>query len=239
MSVKRGGASHISVQQGATSWWASHMSVDRGGQATCLSIVGKPHLCSAGQTLRALATNAASKLDVLAHDGDALSVNRVQVTVLEKVDEVRFCGFLKCNYCSGLPAKSIRVPCHRHQLVSNFTYQTLEWQLANEKLRRLLELADLTKSNRSRPKTTLLLHYRWSVLLGGLAVRGGVETFGSTRDDAHSLLRDLPDTRVHWMKVGAFAAPFLTTTGRGNLTGAMGTGRNALRAALADSDWHF
>ena len=38
--------------------------------------------------LRALATDAAGKLDVLGHDGDTLGMDSGKVGVLEKTDEV-------------------------------------------------------------------------------------------------------------------------------------------------------
>jgi hypothetical protein len=45
--------------------------------------------------LRALAADAARKLDVLREDGDALGVDGAQVGVLEETDEVRLRGLLK------------------------------------------------------------------------------------------------------------------------------------------------
>ena len=45
--------------------------------------------------LRALATDAAGKLDVLGEDGDALGVDGAEVGVLEETDEVRLSSFLK------------------------------------------------------------------------------------------------------------------------------------------------
>ena len=41
-----------------------------------------------------LSTDAASELDVLGHNSDALGVNGAQVGVFEEADKVRFRGFL-------------------------------------------------------------------------------------------------------------------------------------------------
>ena len=45
--------------------------------------------------LRALATDAAGKLDVLGEDGHTLGVDGAEVGVLEEADEVRLGSFLK------------------------------------------------------------------------------------------------------------------------------------------------
>ena len=51
--------------------------------------------------LRALATDAAGKLDVLGHDGHTLGVDGAEVGVLEETDEVRLGGLLECLFGVG------------------------------------------------------------------------------------------------------------------------------------------
>ena len=51
-------------------------------------------LVSRPERLRALATDAAGKLNVLGHDGDTLGVDGAQVGVLEEANKVGLGGFL-------------------------------------------------------------------------------------------------------------------------------------------------
>ena len=53
-------------------------------------------------SLRALATETAGKLDVLALDSDTLGVHGAQVGILEKGDEVSLSGFLEGHDGGGL-----------------------------------------------------------------------------------------------------------------------------------------
>ena len=55
--------------------------------------------------LRALATDAAGKLDVLGEDGDALGVDGAEVGVLEETDEVRLGSLLKRQHGVALEAE--------------------------------------------------------------------------------------------------------------------------------------
>lgn len=91
--------------------------------------------------LRALTTETASKLDVLALDGDTLGVDSAQVGVLEKRDEVSLDGLLKSTDGGRLEAEV------RLEVLSDLTNKTLERQLADEELGRLLVATDLTESD--------------------------------------------------------------------------------------------
>ena len=55
--------------------------------------------------LRALATDAAGKLDVLREDGDALGVDGAEVGVLKEADEVRLGRLLERHDGRGLEAE--------------------------------------------------------------------------------------------------------------------------------------
>ena len=91
--------------------------------------------------LEAFATKTTSELDVLGHDSDAASVNRTEAGVSEEVDHVGLGGLLDCEDGGGLEAESILA------VDGDLTDQALERELAEEHLRTLLVLADLTKGN--------------------------------------------------------------------------------------------
>ena len=80
-----------------------------------------------------------SKLNVLGHDGDALGVNGTQVGILKQANEVSFRCLLEGKYSRALETKV------RLEILSNLSYQTLEWRLANQKVSRLLVFPDLSK----------------------------------------------------------------------------------------------
>merc|ERR1712029_786504 len=106
----------------------------------------------------------ASKLDILWHNGDTLSVDSAQVGVLKQSNEISFASLLESANGSRLEPKiSLEV-------LSNFSHKTLEWQLPDEKLSGLLVPSDLTKSNSSWPVSVGLLDSSsgWSRLPGSL-----------------------------------------------------------------------
>ena len=90
---------------------------------------------------RALATQATGQLDVLGLDGDTLGVDGAQVGVLEEGDEVSLDRLLESANGGALEAEV------RLEVLGDFTDQTLEGQLADEELGRLLVATDLTESD--------------------------------------------------------------------------------------------
>jgi hypothetical protein len=70
-----------------------------------------------------LSTDTASKLDILGHDGHTLGVNRTQVGVLEKTNEVSLGSFLEGENSGGLEAKI------SFEVLRNLTNETLERSL--------------------------------------------------------------------------------------------------------------
>jgi hypothetical protein len=80
-----------------------------------------------------------SKHHVLGHDGDALHVNGTQVGVLKQSNEVSFQSLLEGKYSHALET-TVQL-----ELLSNLSYQTLEWCLANQKVSRVLVSPDLSK----------------------------------------------------------------------------------------------
>ena len=94
--------------------------------------------------LRALATDAAGKLDVLGHDGDTLGVDGAQVGVLEKSHKVSLGRLLKSEHGGSLEAKV------GLEVLSDLTHKSLEGKLADQELSGLLEATDLTESDGAR-----------------------------------------------------------------------------------------
>ena len=95
-------------------------------------------------SLSALATDAAGQLDVLGHDGHALGVDGSQVGVLEQAHQVGLSSLLQGQHGAALEAQV------RLEVLGDLTHQALKGQLADQQLRALLVLADLTQSHRSR-----------------------------------------------------------------------------------------
>ena len=114
------------------------------------------------ENLSTLATNAAGKLDVLWHDGDALGVDGTQVGVLKKSDEVGLSGFLESQDSGALEAEI------GLEVLSDLADQALEWQFADQELSGLLVFTDLTKS-----------HSTWAISVGLLDTSSGWGTLAS------------------------------------------------------------
>lgn len=102
--------------------------------------------------LSTFTADTASELDVFRHDGDTLRVDGAQVSVFEKTDEVRLAGLLEGHNGGALETQvSLEV-------LRDLTHETLERQLADQKLSALLVTTDLTKSDGTGPVTMGLLH---------------------------------------------------------------------------------
>lgn len=82
-------------------------------------------------------------MDVLALDGDTLGVNGAQVGILKEGDEVGFDGLLEGTDGGRLEAEV------RLEVLGDFADQTLEGELADEELGRLLVATDFTESDGS------------------------------------------------------------------------------------------
>ena len=108
--------------------------------------------CLTQGSLRTLPTDAPGQLDVLGHDGNALCVDGAQVRVFKQTHEVGFSSFLKSQNSRALEAQIAL------EVLGDLTHKTLEGQLTDQKLGRLLVAADLTKGDGSRPVAVGLLH---------------------------------------------------------------------------------
>ena len=102
--------------------------------------------------LGTFATDSAGQLNVLGHDGDTLGVDGAEVGILEKADEVSLRGLLEGHDGRALEAEVSL------EILGNLTDETLEGELADEKLGGFLVSPDLTESNGSGPVTMGLLN---------------------------------------------------------------------------------
>ena len=102
-------------------------------------------------SLGTLAADASGQLDVLGHDGDALGVDGAQVGVLEETNQVGLRGLLQGHDGAGLETQV------GLEVLGDLTDKTLEGQLADEELSRLLVATDLTKSHGTGAVTMGLL----------------------------------------------------------------------------------
>jgi len=93
------------------------------------------------QGLGPLATETTSQGEILGLNGDTLCVDGGQVGVLEQGHEVSLGGLLKGHDGRGLEAQV------GLEVLSNFTNETLERQLADQELSRLLVTPNLTESD--------------------------------------------------------------------------------------------
>ena len=91
--------------------------------------------------LGTLATKTTGELNVLGLDGDTLGVDGAKVGIFKEGDKVGFDGFLEGTDGGGLEAEV------RLEVLGDFTDQTLEGELADQELGRLLVATDLAKSD--------------------------------------------------------------------------------------------
>ena len=98
--------------------------------------------------LRTLSTEAAGELDVLGLDRDALGVDGGQVGVLEERDEVSLGRLLQ-----GADGRRLEAEVGL-EVLGDLAHETLEGELADQELGRLLVATDLTESDGSGPDRT-------------------------------------------------------------------------------------
>jgi len=115
-------------------------------------------------SLRALTTEAAGKLNVLRLDGDTLGVDGAEVGIFEERDEIGFDGLLERTDGRALEAEV------GFEILRDFTDKTLEGQLSDQKFGRLLVTTNLTESDGTRLVAMGLLDTAggWGRLAGGL-----------------------------------------------------------------------
>ena len=92
-------------------------------------------------------------------------MDSAEVRVLEKADEVRFAGFLKCQDRGRLKLQV------RFEVLGDFADEALEGDLPYEEFRAFLILANLAKCNRA-----------WAIAVRFLHASGGRCTVATVRD---------------------------------------------------------
>jgi len=131
--------------------------------------------------LRPLTADAASKLDVLRHDRDALRVDSAQSHVLKKPDEVRLGRLLQHEYGSRLEARCVRL------FLRDVAHKSLKGELAEQQLLRALKLANVAQGDRARPV---------AALDRGLSTGLGRPPRGSPRQTSRRLADCRPPCRI-------------------------------------------
>ena len=109
-----------------------------------------PSLCSLNITdyiknfplsLRSFASQSSRQLDVLLLDGDSLGVDGAQVSVFKQRHQVGFDGFLQGTNGRRLESQV------GLEVLGDFSDQSLERQLSDQKLGRLLESSDFSQGD--------------------------------------------------------------------------------------------
>ena len=116
------------------------------------------------ERLGTFATDSSGQLDVLWHDGHTLGVDGAKVGVLEETDQVCLGGLLEGGDGGRLESQvSLEV-------LRDFSDETLEWELSDEELGRLLVSSDLSESDGagSVPMRLLDSASGWGRLSGSL-----------------------------------------------------------------------
>ena len=124
-------------------------------------------------SLRSFASDSSSELDVLGHDGDSLGVDGAQVGVLEEADQVSFGGFLESEHGRALEPEIGLV------VLGELSHESLEGELSDQELSRLLVSSDLSESHGTGSVSVRLLHAAsggsgLSSGLGGELLSGGL-----------------------------------------------------------------
>jgi hypothetical protein len=153
-----------------------------------------------GKDLRAFSADATSQLDILGHDSHTLGVDSTQVGILEETNEVSLGGFLE-----GQDGRSLE-PKIRLEVLGDLTDKTLEGQLADEKVGRLLVPTDLAKSDGSGSVSVGLLDSsggggRLAGSLGGELLTGSLSSGGLScgllgTGHFESLIGKVPDGKL-------------------------------------------
>ena len=123
-------------------------------------------------SLRSLASQSSGQLDVLLLDGDSLGVDGTQVGVLKQGDQVGLNGLLQSTNGRGLESQV------GLEILGNLSHQSLERQLSDQELSRLLESSDLSQGNGTWLISVRLLDTAsgWGGLSGSL--RGQLLSWG-------------------------------------------------------------
>jgi len=101
--------------------------------------------------LGTFSSDSPSQLDIFGHDGNPLGVNGAQVGVLKESDQVSLGSFLE-----GHDGRALE-PQVGLEVLGDFSDESLEGELSDEELGRLLVPTDFSESDCSRPVPVGLL----------------------------------------------------------------------------------
>jgi hypothetical protein len=90
-----------------------------------------------------LSANATGKLNVFGNDRDTLGMDGTQITVLKETNRVGLCSLLKSKDGRSLESKFTL------EILGELANEMLERNFANEQVRQLLVVMDLTKGDGS------------------------------------------------------------------------------------------
>ena len=105
-----------------------------------------------GKNLGTLAAQPPGKSEILGLNGHTLGVDRGKICVFEKGDEVSLSGLLQSHDGRGLESEV------GLEVLSDLTNETLEGQLPDQELGRLLVPTDLSQSHSTGAEPMRLLH---------------------------------------------------------------------------------
>lgn len=91
-------------------------------------------------------------MDIFRHDGDSLGMDSAKVCIFEQTDKVGLACLLESHHSRTLETKI------GFEILSDLPNQTLERQLADQQLSRLLVASNLPESYCSGPVTVRLLY---------------------------------------------------------------------------------
>ena len=109
-------------------------------------------LLSRTNYLWSLSSDSSCELHVLWHDGDSLGVDGAEVSVLEEWNEVSFSGLLESKDGRWLESQVSL------ELLSNLSYESLEWELSDEEFSWFLVSSNFSEGNSSWSISVWLLH---------------------------------------------------------------------------------
>ena len=101
--------------------------------------------------LSPLTPDSSSELDILRHNSNPLGMNGTKIGIFKEPNEISLSRLLKSRNSAALKTKVSL------EILSNFSYQSLEWKFPDKKLCTLLVLSDLSQCHSPWPEPMGLL----------------------------------------------------------------------------------
>jgi len=96
-------------------------------------------------------SNSSGELEILGHDGDSLGVDGAEIGIFEKTNKVSFGGFLEGQDGGALESQVSL------EFLGDFSDESLEGELSQQKISRLLVFSDFSEGNGSGSESVGLL----------------------------------------------------------------------------------